>query len=219
MKVGSALLVVEKGVEEASVIPLDQPEHIIGKRPSADIPLDNPYVSRQHAQVRLDQGDYRITDLASKNGTYVNGARLANEPHLLRNGDRIELGRDQVVLRFQAWSTTLTLPALAGLDASRGVVVDLASREASVQGVQLEPRLSRKEFDVLELMYQRRGQACSKDDIATHAWPERPEGDVGDQEIEQCIRRLRLRVEPDPAQPRYILNVRGYGYKLAPEPT
>jgi DNA-binding response OmpR family regulator len=56
---------------------------------------------------------------------------------------------------------------------------------------------------------------CSKDEIASYAWSERALGDVGDQEIEQCIRRLRLRVEPDPSNPAYVLNVRGYGYKLA----
>ena len=84
-----------------------------------------------------------------------------------------------------------------------------------VQGTQLDPRLVRKEFAVIELLYQRGGEACSKDQIAIHAWPERTEGDVGDQEIEQCIRRLRLRVEPDPSQPQHIINIRGYGYKLA----
>ena len=68
------------------------------------------------------------------------------------------------------------------------------------------PRLSRKEFDVLELLYQRRGEACKKDELAAHAWSERSSGDVSDQEIEQCVRRLRLRVEPDPSEPRYILS-------------
>jgi DNA-binding response OmpR family regulator len=93
--------------------------------------------------------------------------------------------------------------------------VDSGSREVWVQGQQLEPRLSRKEFDVLALLYRKAGQACSKDEIASHGWSDRTQGDVGDQEIEQCIRRVRLRVEPDPSSPVYILTVRGYGYKLA----
>ena len=198
-KQASALLIVEKGSEDASVIPLEQATHVIGKLPDADIPLDNPFVSRRHAQILMDQGRFKISDLGSKNGTYVNGLRLTTEPRWLNSGDRIELGRDQVLLRFQAATTTLTLP------------------DAWVQGVVLEPRLSRKEFDVLELLYRRRGEACSKDDIAGHAWPERSHGDVSDQEIEQRVRRLRLRVEQDPSQPRHILNVRGYGYKLAKE--
>ena len=216
-KQASALLIVEKGSEDASVIPLEQATHVIGKLPDADIPLDNPFVSRRHAQILIDQGRFKISDLGSKNGTYVNGLRLTTEPRWLNSGDRIELGRDQVLLRFQAATTTLTLPAAGSKHEGKGVAVDLASRDAWVQGVVLEPRLSRKEFDVLELLYRRRGEACSKDDIAGHAWPERSHGDVSDQEIEQCVRRLRLRVEQDPSQPRHILNVRGYGYKLAKE--
>jgi two-component system response regulator RegX3 len=36
---------------------------------------------------------------------------------------------------------------------------------------------------------------------------------VGDQEIEQTARRLRLRIEPDPPNPRFVVTVRGFGYK------
>ena len=51
---GPALLIVEKGVEEASVIPLDQKSHLIGNLSGADISLSNPYVSRQHAQIQFE---------------------------------------------------------------------------------------------------------------------------------------------------------------------
>ena len=81
-------------------------------------------------------------------------------------------------------------------------------------GAILAPPLSRKEFDVLNLLYQRRGEALSKDELAAAGWPERVDGDVADQDIEQCIRRLRLRVEPAPSRPTRILTIRGYGYKL-----
>jgi DNA-binding response OmpR family regulator len=89
--------------------------------------------------------------------------------------------------------------------------VDPRSREVWVRGSALDPPLSRKEFDVLNLLFQKRGEACSKDEIAVVGWPE---GDVGDQEIEQSIRRLRLRVETDPSQPQCIITIRGFGYKL-----
>ena len=51
----------------------------------------------------------------------------------------------------------------------------------------------------------------SKDEIAVAGWPERTNGDVGDHEIEQSIRRLRLRIEEDASQPQYIQMVRGTG--------
>ncbi len=210
----AALLIVEKGIEEASVIPLDQRSYLVGNLLDADIRLANPFVSRRHAQIQADQGRYKISDLGSKNGTYVNGVRLTEQESWLNSGDLIEFGRGQVILRFQAWTTTLTLPGTDAKVEAGDFVVDGKSREVWVHGLILEPRLSRKEFDVLELLYLRNGEVCSKDDIAAHSWPERSQGDVCDQEIEQCIRRLRLRVEPDPSQPRYILTLRGSGYKF-----
>ena len=182
-----------------------------------DIPVNNAYVSRHHAELIKAENQYQIRDLGSKNGTYINGTRLERDPAQLHSGDRIELAKGQVVLRFQEWRSTITLPPSVGPAAAAGIRVDASSREVWVYGQLLVPPLSRKEFDVLELLYRRRGQACSKDGIAAHGWPERHQGDVGDQEIEQCIRRIRLRVERDPSRPQYLVTVRGYGYKLSPE--
>ena len=210
-----AVLVVEQGIGDVSVIPLDQATLLLGKAPSSDFVVDNPYVSRQHAEIRRERGGYLIRDLSSKNGTFVNGARLASDGHWLRTSDRIELAPGQVIFRFQDWNTTTTLPVF-GVPRPGDLVVDVRTREVMLQGVKVEPPLSRKEFDILSLLYERREEACSKDQIASSGWTERESGDVGDQEIEQCIRRLRLRIEPDPSQPRHILTVRGYGYKLAP---
>ena len=117
------------------------------------------------------------------------------------------------MLRFQEWSATVTLPLDRPIKPD-DLVVDSASREVWVQGVKVEPALSRKEFDILDLLFRSRGAACSKDEIAASGWPERQEGDVFDQDIEQYIRRLRLKLEPDPSKPRHIITLRGYGYKL-----
>ncbi len=209
-----AMLVVERGLEDYSVIPLEQPACVLGKSTSANIVLDNPYVSRRHALISQRHEHFEIEDLGSKNGTLVNGSRLTTGGQRLHTGDRIELGRGQVVLRFQRWGSTVTLPP-DGQATLEDLVVDARSREVWVRGQKVEPPFSRKEFDVLGLLYERRGEACSKDDIAARGWPERTEGDVGDQDIEQYVRRLQLRVEPDPSRPQHILTVRGFGYKLS----
>ena len=210
-----AMLIVEKGIDDASVIPLDRAAHVIGKSPDADIFADNPYVSRSHAQISVNGEYFEIRDLGSKNGTYLNGVRLTDSDRSrLKNDDKIELARGQVILRFSMWGATATLPAVSDIETD-DLRVEPRSREVVLQGTKLEPPLSRKEFDVLNLLYTRRGEACSKDQIANAGWPERPDGDVADQDIEQCIRRLRLRVEPDPSQPEHIVTIRGYGYKLS----
>ena len=208
-----AMLVVERGVDDFSVISLDQPTCVLGKSSSSQVVLNNPYVSRRHALISLRSGHFEIGDLGSKNGTWLNGKRLSHGRCRLKFGDRIELGRNQVVLRFQHWGSTITLPPNSETP-PQGLVVDARSREVWVHSQKVEPPLSRKEFDVLTLLAHRRGEACSKDEIATRGWPERQKGDVADQDIEQYIRRLRLRVEPDPSRPQHIITIRGFGYRL-----
>ena len=204
----------ERGIDDFSIVPLNQPAYELGKSASSNIVLDNPYVSRRHARIVVRRGHFEIEDLGSKNGTSVNGTLLGNRRVRLRYGDRIELGQGQVILKFQHLDSTLTLPA-GSRNAAEALVVDAKSRDVWIRGNRVDPPLSRKEFDILTLLYDRRGEACSKDEIADRGWPERLDGDVGDQDIEQYIRRLRRRVEPDPSHPQYIINVRGFGYKLA----
>ncbi|MFN7828476.1 MAG: DUF3616 domain-containing protein [Acidobacteriota bacterium] len=78
---------------------LDRNEIAIGKAAHNQIVLDDPTVSASHAIVSLRDGIYSILDLASRNGTWVNGERLSNRSHPLQHGDRIQIG--QIVLTFR----------------------------------------------------------------------------------------------------------------------
>lgn len=75
---------------------------IIGRSPSADIQIDNQYVSGKHLSILLsDNGTVSATDLGSSNGTYVQGVKLATHtPHIVYPGDRIILGSEDVVYRL-----------------------------------------------------------------------------------------------------------------------
>src|SRR4051794_11091634 len=66
-------------------------ELTLGRSPSCDIPLEDPKVSRRHARVFLRGGQARIRDLASRNGTTVNGETVTGEA-LLLPADRIQVG-------------------------------------------------------------------------------------------------------------------------------
>ena len=68
----------------------------IGRRPSADVVLDDATVSRRHALVMERDGDLVIADDRSRNGLYVNGLRVTQAR--LRNGDEVQLGAR--VMRF-----------------------------------------------------------------------------------------------------------------------
>jgi DNA-binding NtrC family response regulator len=63
----------------------------IGRSRGCEIALEDDKVSRQHARIELERGELRIRDLGSRNGTRVNGQRIAREV-VLFDGDRIQLG-------------------------------------------------------------------------------------------------------------------------------
>ncbi|MFM7172965.1 MAG: winged helix-turn-helix domain-containing protein, partial [Caldilinea sp.] len=82
--------------------------------------------------------------------------------------------------------------------------------------------LTRLEFELLRYLYRRRGQVCSREEILGAIYPdERIEAIGGDNRVDSLMRHLRRAVEPVPEQPRYLLTVRGHGYRLVdkPEPT
>ena len=155
-----------------------------------------------------------LVDLGSKNGTYVNKEKVSGSRKLW-SGDRIELGLGRTRLLFKEWGTTFTLTPEEMERLEEDLTVDEKEREVYIGGTTLTPPLTRKEFDLLALLCRRRGEAVSKDEIAAGVWTERREGDVADYEIEQCVRRLRVRIEADPSQPQRVLTIRGYGYKMA----
>jgi FhaA, N-terminal domain/FHA domain len=63
----------------------------IGRGRQADVVLNDPNVSRQHAEIRPRGGSWVISDLGSTNGSQLNGRRI-DGPEALRPGDEIELG-------------------------------------------------------------------------------------------------------------------------------
>lgn len=82
-------IVIEKGLLEERVYPLEK-KLTIGRRPTNDIYLSDPSVSRQHAEIVLEGGRAVVRDLGSHNGTFLNGERVEKAP--LSNGDTIQIG-------------------------------------------------------------------------------------------------------------------------------
>ena len=70
----------------------------IGRSRQCDIVLDDPNISRQHAEIRPRGGSWVIGDLGSTNGVILNGRRI-DGPEVVRPGDEIELGTS--VIRFE----------------------------------------------------------------------------------------------------------------------
>src|SRR5688500_4346246 len=62
----------------------------VGRDPGNDIILRDPKVSRHHAEIVFERGFFVLHDLASANGTYVNGKRIRVAP--LTHGAKLRLG-------------------------------------------------------------------------------------------------------------------------------
>jgi hypothetical protein len=83
-------LIATQGAYMGQIFPLSS-EASIGRDASNGIPLTNDTtVSRRHARIVAESGSYHIHDEGSSNGTYVNGARVAEAP--LRPGDEVSIG-------------------------------------------------------------------------------------------------------------------------------
>jgi hypothetical protein len=73
---------------------------VLGRSRDADITIDDPNVSRRHAEVRPSGGSWIVNDLGSTNGIKVNGRRVRG-PQSLKQGDVIELGTSRVTFEVQ----------------------------------------------------------------------------------------------------------------------
>jgi predicted component of type VI protein secretion system len=87
----SARLVVIRGPNAGSQFPLDQPVTSAGRNPDSDIFLDDVTVSRHHAEIRLENGEFLLVDLDSLNNTYVNQEPV--DSAVLVDGDEIQIGK------------------------------------------------------------------------------------------------------------------------------
>lgn len=87
---GGPRLVGMQGTYMGSVFPV-MGQAILGREPTNNVPLDrDTTASRRHAQITDEGGAYRIQDLGSSNGTFVNGARVTDA--ILNPGDEVSIG-------------------------------------------------------------------------------------------------------------------------------
>ena len=68
-----------------STIPLPDGEVTLGREPTCALPVIDPSVSRKHCLLRYEDGRFQVKDLASRNGTVVNGVTIKEQ--WLRHGD------------------------------------------------------------------------------------------------------------------------------------
>jgi two-component system, OmpR family, response regulator RegX3 len=91
------------------------------------------------------------------------------------------------------------------------VVLDPEAHVVTVAGSSVEMPL--KEFELLEILMENAGRVLTRDTLMDRVWGHSYVGDT--KTLDVHIKRLRSRIESDPAEPNRILTVRGVGYKFA----
>ncbi len=212
------LLVLYRGTLAGSRWVLDQDRVLIGRALDCTIVLPERQISRYHVAIERDQEGYLLRDLASKNGTMVNGQPIRDQPYRLKDGDEIVLA-SVVYFSFTIGDATLPLEDVeagqAG-DAVLHLVLDPALRTVRFGRELLDPPLSVQQYRLLEVLMQHAGRAVSREEVLDHVWPEAAGMGITPQALDALVYRVRERLaELDPDH-NYIVTVRGYGYRFEP---
>ncbi len=207
----AALLLWREDEEIKGRWTLTKPVTAIGRWEDNDVVITDRWVSRYHAEIRREGDDYLVQDLGSKNGTLVNGQRIA-APTRLADGDQIQV-TPLINLTFVDYGSTAPLPVETQIPA---LELDPGTRQVTVRGRLLVPALSPAQFTLLSLLAEERGRVYSRDEVIAAVWPDDEAEGISDEAIDALVRRVRLRLRMLDDRHEYITTVRGYGFKLDP---
>jgi pSer/pThr/pTyr-binding forkhead associated (FHA) protein len=93
-------------------VELAKTDNLVGRHSEADVRLALPDISRRHCRFSFNEGGWRVTDLNSLNGTFVNDVRLQHSP--VSNGDRVRLAGLTFLVELPTAAGSVPLPTLQG---------------------------------------------------------------------------------------------------------
>ena len=103
LRSGTALLVVRRGPASGARFLLDADVTTAGRHPDSDIFLDDITVSRHHAEFTRAGDTFKLRDMGSLNGTYVNRSRI--DDTTLISGDEVQIGKYRLLFLSSADSS------------------------------------------------------------------------------------------------------------------
>lgn len=206
----NAMLVLQRGAEAGRRWPLDRNRpFMIGRSDECDVALPDRQVSRLHARITWQGDCYEIEDLGSKNGTHLNGQEVQGS-EALHDGDEI-----QIALRFKLAFVDAGATAPLTIDNDKaGLRLDKETRQVWVNGILADPPLSLHQYRLLEALWDSGGGVVTREQIIDAVWPEASSEGVSEQAIDALVRRLRERIAETDEEFRYIVTVRGHGFRL-----
>jgi DNA-binding response OmpR family regulator len=128
----------------------------------------------------------------------------------LQDGDEL-----QIALRFKLAFVDAGATAPLSIEGDKqGLRVDKETRQVIVNGNWIDPPLSLHQYRLIEVLWDSGGSVITRDQIVEAVWPEAASEGVSEQAIDALVRRLRERIEECDDEFRYIVTVRGHGFRL-----
>jgi DNA-binding response OmpR family regulator len=205
-----ALLIWKEGdlIKDQWILNDSEQEITIGRSTDCVVSIPVRWISRMHAVLRRQGGQFVLEDSGSKNGVFVNGQRVI-KPRPLNDGDVIQLAPSLELIYVDS-EATAPLPGQKGL----GLHIDHAERQIYVHGQLLTPPLSNQQYQLLAMLAERPGKVYSRSEVIEAAWAGEAAEGVSDDAIDALVRRLRQRLAEIDSEYEFIVTVRGYGFRL-----
>ena len=118
---------------------------------------------------------------------------------------------DYITKPFSATYRSGSKPEEASQIVSGPFTLNLKSRTVFKNGEQID--LTQVEYQIMEYFFKNQNTALDRSSILNHIWGESYYGD--DKIVDVNIRRIRMKIEDEPSNPKYILTIWGFGYKWA----
>jgi two-component system response regulator RegX3 len=160
---------------------------------------------RQRSHVPIIMVTARDSEIDKVVGLEIGADDYVTKPY----SPRELVARIRAVLRRQgADAVEPSVPTLA----AGPVRMDVERHVVTVAGSAVQ--LPLKEFELLELLLRNAGRVLTRGQLIDRVWGADYVGDT--KTLDVHVKRLRSKVEPEPSTPRYIVTVRGLGYKFEP---
>ncbi len=212
------ILIGQTGPLDGQRWPIDKDIHI-GRDPECDIVIPDRQVSRIHTRIFREDANVMLEDLASKNGTYLNGEKLLI-PTKLQDGDFLQIA---LVQKFTFLSSDATMPLdqqfseiqqPAQKKSSSRIKLDAKARRVWILNEEMQPPLSVPQFLLLKTLFDHQGEVVSRTNLVFAVWGSDRAVGVSEQALDALIRRLRERISLLDDSEEYITTVRGHGIRL-----
>ena len=193
---GWRLIAVHKDVRPAQ-LSLIGPSWTIGRTRDSSIIVAREAVSRQHALIVREGEDFRLRDVGSRNGTYINGVRVQGS-ELLVHRDLIGIGEPEPSLRFI--DDRAFADPVPGKPAARSHQSRLRFDDRRLRFLLYDRPLdlTEDEFRLLHCLHASAGTVCAREDCAEAVWgADAPRHEAGLDHLIDGLRHKLRRLDPE----------------------